>query len=74
MASSSPPTRGQQAGASSSLHILQMCDLWIIGIGAEAILLAVTGAEDVVAGALHAQSDGQPDRAHDDWVDREILG
>ena len=49
-----------------------MCDLGVVGVGAEAVLLVVAAAEDIIAEALHGEDAEDPVDAEVDGVDSEI--
>jgi len=51
-----------------------MCDLGVIGVGAEIILLAVAGAEDIVAGELNRNNGANTGPAKLNWVNGEVAG
>ena len=72
MARCSPPARGEQSRTSRSLDVLEMGDLWVIRVGAEAVLLVVAGTEDVVACAVDAEDGDDVERAEYDWVDAQV--
>jgi len=72
VAGSSPPAGSQQAGAGGCLDVLQVSHLGVIGVGAEAVLLVVSAAEDVVAKTLDAENGEYVGGTKDDRVDAEV--
>ena len=55
MARGAPPAGDQQLRPGGRFHVLEVRDLGVLGVGAEAVLLVVAGAEDIVARALHGK-------------------
>lgn len=47
--SDAPPARDEKLASSLSLNVLEVGDLGILGVGAERVLLAIGGTEDVEA-------------------------
>ena len=74
MACCTPPARGEQARPSGCFNVLEMCDPWIAGVCAEAVLLVVACAEDVVPKTLHAEDEREVRWSQHDWVNGEVLG
>lgn len=59
-----PPTRDQQLGASLGGDVLEMLDARVVRVSAEAVLLGVRAAEDVVADSVDGQSEDDAADAH----------
>jgi len=72
VAGSAPPAAGEQLGPGRGLHVLQVCDLGVVGVRAEAVLLVVAAAEDPVTSSLHAEDGKGIEWAQDDWVYGEV--
>jgi hypothetical protein len=67
-----PPPRNKKLGSSGRLDVFQVLDAGVLGVGAEAVLLVVDGAEDVVPDTLHSQHTSDTGKTEIDGVDGEI--
>ena len=72
VAGGTPPAGGDEAGAGLCLDGRQVGDARVGRVSAEAVLLVVGGAEDVVAGAEDGEDDGAAPGAEVDGVDGEV--
>ena len=64
----SPPAAGQQLRACAGLHVLEVADSRIVGVGAEAAFLVVRGAENVEADRLDGEDEGYAAESEVDGV------
>lgn len=74
VAGCSPPAGGQETGAGGGFHVFQMGDFGVVGVGAEAVLLVVRCAEDVVACALDREDHEDVKWPEDDRMHTEVTG
>lgn len=58
VARGAPPSRDEELRASSGLNVLEVLDARVVGVGAEAVLFVVDGAENVVSDALDGKDAG----------------
>ena len=72
VAGHAPPAGDEQARAGFGLDVLEVRDARVLRVGAEAVLLVVDGAEDVVAEALDGEHSNDTLDAEINGVDREI--
>ena len=74
MAGHAPPATDEELGAGGCLDVLEVLDAGVFGVGPEAVLLVVDGAENVVTNTLYGQYTGYTAQAEFDGVDGEIAG
>ena len=74
VARGAPPAGDEEARAGGCLDVFEVRDAGVRGVGAEAVLLVVDGAEDVVADTLDGQDSDDALDAEVDGVDGEVAG
>jgi hypothetical protein len=67
-----PPSRNEKTRTSFGFDVLEVRDAGILGVGTEAVLLVVHGAENVVAETLDGENGNNTLDAEVDGVDREV--
>lgn len=74
MTSHTPPSGNEEAGAGFGFDILEVRHTRVLGVGAEAVLLIVDGAEDVISEGLDSSNSSDTLNAQINGVDRQISG